>query len=209
MHHPLGIDRRLLAAAAAIACGALGLIGATRARADDLASCQFETHIALNGGTFSSDSPGSSACTGMLSGRVSGSGGGFITQGSYDPGACMIDTWYSTFDARVPVAISLFVPQSAEVSGSVRLTWAGQAFTLSGGGTVDGKPVGFVGSASFTPDGGHSCSATGGTLTEHIAVVDSAASSSEPTGPASSAQPNSNHHRRHRKVHTRRHHHRS
>lgn len=206
MQYPAGFSRQSLALAGIMACGALASPGTTAAQAQNLASCQFQSHIVLMGGSFFSDGGQTASCSGLISGGLAGAAGTFETLGSYDPGACMIDSWQGSFTAQVPQAIYFFTPQYAVVSGSVQLTKAGQAFVISGQGTVNRQPVRYEGTGSFTPDGGQACWASAGTLTERLLLTDGGdATPSHPSSPPSPSH-HRKHQRHHNKSHSRRHH---
>jgi hypothetical protein len=196
MHQPFGFRRGL--AVSAIASGVLAVLSATDAQAQNLATCTFETHVTRSAGAFSSDGPGDARCTGVIDGVLSGPSGSFAAQGSYSDSSCSSGSWRGSFDAEIPHELSFFESQDTQVLGSLEIAQMGTALLVSGSGTVDGKPVSYGGTGSFTADSGHACS---GTLTENIVIRDSGGA------PQTTAPSNSVHHRsrHHRGRHNRRH----
>jgi hypothetical protein len=206
MHDPFVVHRRrLLAAAGLLVCGALALFDAASAHAQNLATCDFQAHVTLSGGSFSSDGSRSASCSGLLSGALAGSNGIFDARGSYAGDACSIGSWRGSFDAQVPTAIYIIDPQYAQVSGSLQIIQAGAGLVASGTGTVDGQPVTYLGIGSFTPDNGQGCGATGGMLTEHLVIADGGPGGASQSGAQGSPSKKSSH-KKHHKFHVRRHH---
>jgi hypothetical protein len=208
MFDRIGINRRLVAALGAAACCSIGLLDAANAGAQNLATCRFETHVALSGGAFSSDGPSSADCTGMVAGTVSGSGGTYTVAGRYSGDTCTLTSWRGTFEAQVPQVLYFFDPQYAVFDGNLQIMQTGQALAVSGDGIVAGEHVSYAGTGGFRPDGGQACSATGGTLTEQVVLMDggsvSASQTASPSG--SAARHHQSHHHRHygRRHHSRR-----
>jgi len=199
MHHPFGCAR--LAAAGATVCAAFAFVNATAAHAQNLATCTFQTHVSLSNGTFSSDGSGEANCTGLINGSPTAPDGSFAVRGSYSDSSCAAGSWRGTFGAQLPRMFSFFDSQQAELLGNVQITQMGHSLLVSGSGTIDGQPIGYGGTGSFTSDSGQSCS---GTLTENVVITDGA--SATPTGSQTTARPHGrkHHHRHHR--HHRRHH---
>jgi hypothetical protein len=199
-------NRLLLATAGALACGTLALLDVASAHAQNLATCRFDTHVALSGGTFSSDGPSNVDCTGMIASTLAASGGTYAVQGSYSGDRCTLSSWQGTFEAQMPQAIYFFDPQYAVLDGSLQLTRAGQMLVASGGGIVDGDRISYTGLGSFTPDGGRGCGATGGTLSVQVAIVDGGSGSASQSASASQSVAHHSHRHHHRRLHGRHHH---
>jgi hypothetical protein len=207
MFHPFGSNRLLLATAAALASGALALLDVASAHAQNLATCQFETHVALSGGSFSSDGASNVDCHGMIGGTLAASGGMYAVQGRYSGNACTLSSWQGRFEAQIPQAIYFFDPQYAVLDGSLQLMRAGQMLVASGGGIVDGDRISYAGAGSFTPDGGQGCGATAGTLSVQVAIVDGGSVSNAQSTGSASGQQSVTHTPRHRHRYHGRHHH--
>ena len=205
MFQPFGFNRLVLAAAGALACGAFALLDVASAHAQNLATCHFETHVALSGATFSSDGASNVDCQGMIGGTLSASGGTYAVQGSYSGDGCTLSSWQGTFEAQMPQAIYFFDPQYAVLDGSLQLTRAGQSLVASGGGIVDGERISYAGVGSFTPDGGPGCGATAGTLSVQVAIVDGGPVSASQSVYASQSVAHHGHGQHHRRLHGRRH----
>jgi hypothetical protein len=205
MHHAFAVPCLRLALATVTACAALALFDAGSAPAQNLASCTFQAHLTLSGGSFSSDgSQRNASCTGLVSGALAGSDGLFDAHGSYTGNACSIGSWRGSFEAQVPTAVYFIDPQYAQISGSVELTQAGATLMVSGTGTVDGQPVAYMGVGSFTPDAGQGCSISGGVLSEHVVLADGGPGGvSQPA--AQAGPPHQSPHKRHHKYRGRRH----
>lgn len=200
MFHRINGNRLVMATAGVLSCGTLALLDTASADAQNLATCQFQTHLSLSAGAFSSDGFGSAGCTGLTAGGLAASGGAFEVSGSYTGNPCSMSSWAGTFDAQVPRALALIDPQVIEQSGSVRVMDAAGVLVVAGSGSIEGESVSYTGVGSFTPDRG--CGS--GELTVQLVVVDSGAPvASQPvTLGASSSQPAA-HHKRH-KRHARR-----
>jgi hypothetical protein len=197
MRYPFGFRSLRLAVAGSAACAAFALTTAAGARASDLATCTFQTHVTLRGGTFSSDGGGDANCTGVIAGALAAPNGAFEAQGTDSGSSCSSGTWHGTFDAEIPRELSFFDSQNTRLLGSVQITQAGRMLMVTGSGTIDGQTVGYGGTGSFVPDSGQACS---GTLTENVVIMDAGGAASQ----ASSTPPAHKHHH-HRRHHRRRH----
>jgi hypothetical protein len=202
MFQPFMVGHVRILAACAAATGAIALLAATDAHAQNLAACRFQAHVTLSAGAFSSIAPGDASCTGMIDGALAGSDGLFTAHGTYTGTACSTTSWRGTFIAQVPRAISFFDPQYAQVSGSMQALSMGDALIVSGGGSIDGQAVRYMGTGTFSRDGAVTCS---GTLTENVVI--SPTSGSEPSGSQVALATPIRHHRHHHRR--RRHQHRA
>jgi hypothetical protein len=198
MHYPFRFRGLRLAVAAATACAAFALVNVAGARASVLASCNFQTHVTLSGGTFSSDGGGAANCTGVINGTLTGPDGAFDARGTYSDASCSSGSWRGTFDAEIPRALAFFDAQSTRLLGSLQIAQMGHALLISGSGAIDGYAVSYGGTGSFTPDSGQPCS---GMLIENVLIMDSGGAGSA-TAETTTHHTRHHHHRRyHRHAH--------
>jgi hypothetical protein len=154
---------------------------AAPAGAGSAVTCSFSVHLAFDPGistprstgSFATDGPGATACSGMSDTMAVAGEGGLSVTGTHRPGTlagltdadCLDGVATMRFATRVRDAIGLATKRWRRVTGAITLTRIGAAWT--GGGEMYGGRSSVSLAAVLVPDAGQDCwdtPVTGGTL---------------------------------------------